>query len=282
MVARVRHHRVPKLEINLTGTPEQLNWGYDLAEGDLGERYDVGIVTMSTTENKALDPEFVHRMVRGYDPKAVQAYVHGLFVNMSSGMVYYAFDRQEHVIDIERPENSELGVGMDFNVNPMCATVFWHTGGTNPHIHYFDEIELPNSDTVEMCHLLTEKYWNQGLRNIYPDSNAGRATNQPGGKTDYDFIEQAGFTVNRLRGNPPRRDRFNCINGLMSPNNGSYNMTYSPNCKKLIKYTSLYNHEQMHTKNQQKFSHLLDARDYPAWYLFPLKREDSKMKILGI
>ena len=284
MVARTRHRKAPKIEINLTGTPESINnWGYDLAEGDLSSKYDIGIVRMSTTENKALNKGFVDRLLAQYDPKAAQAYVHGMFVNLAAGLVYYSFDRQENVVELIRPSGSELGSGMDFNVNPMCATVFWYVGGSNPHIHYFDEIELPNSDTQEMCHVLGERYWKQGLRNVYPDSNAGRATNQPAGKTDYTYIEQAGFVVNRnAGGNPHRRDRFNCVNGLLSPSGGRIRMTISPNCKKLIKYNSLYSHELMNSHAHKRMSHLLDARDYPAWALFPLSRYSQQLSIKGV
>jgi len=299
MSARCRHPRALIRELNLAGTPEQLNWGYDLAEGDLADKYDVGIVQASTLENKALPQDYVDRLLRTFDPKAAQAYVHGLFVNMAKGLVYYAFDRAENIVELEMPRNASIGVGIDFNVNPMSAAVFWvKDKGHDRHIHFFDEIELPNSDTQEMCKELKEIYgkpgmirphcsdiegdivWtHEGLRDVYPDSNSGRSTASPGGKTDYDYIEEAGFELHkRIGGNPHRRDRFNAVNGMLKPQGGRVRQTVSPRCKKMVKYQLLYSHELMHKEEQKRMSHLLDARDYPTCMLFPAERETMKFK----
>ena len=166
---------------------------------------------------------------------------------------------------------------MDFNVDPMAGTVFWHTGN---HIHFFDEIELANSDTEEMCQVLRERYWESGLRQIYPDPFSGRATNAPGGKTDYAYIEEAGFEVNRFpAGQPLRRDRFNAANGRLKPTKeGRVRMTVAPRCKKLIKYFQLLAHELLNKKAQKDMTHLLDAATYPVAYLFPVDRKQFVMK----
>lgn len=285
MIARVRHKRAKRLEVNLTGTPEYLGWGYDLAEGEMKEKYDVGIVQASTMENKALSKGYVQRLLNSLDPKAAQAYVHGMFVNLSKGMVYYAFDRQENVIDMPIPTDAELGAGMDFNVNPMASSVFWLRRGRNPHIHFFDEIELPNSNTPDMCQLLRENYWHLGLRDIYPDaSGRNRHSSSPAGKSDYAQIQEAGFRINaRYAGNPTPRDRYNAVNGMLRPYGGRVRMTIAPNCKRMIKYMLLYSHEYMHRDTQAAFSHLLDSVSYPVAYIFPVDRENLRLtKIRGV
>lgn len=304
MHARCRHPGAAYREIVLTGTPEGVStWGYDLAEGDLAHKYNVGLVTASTVENKALPEDYIQRLYSSLDPKAQQVYIHGHFVNLAEGLVYYAFDRSESVVDLDMPLNAEIGVGMDFNVNPMAAVVFWYfKNGDSRHIHFFDEIELPNSDTVEMCSLLNDLYGEKGinkhggivkpfsalnsnetvaitqtLRTIYPDSNAGRATNAPGGKTDYDYIKEAGFELDkRASGNPLLKDRFNTVNNMLRPVGGRVRMTFSPRCKKLIKYQLLYSHEERNKHEQKQMSHLLDARDYPVCRLFPVETNDLR------
>jgi len=301
MNVRCRHPKARIREVNLTGTPEQLNWGYDLAEGDLADKYDVGIVQASTLENQALSRGYVNRLLAALDPKVAQAYIHGLFVNLSTGLVYYAFDRSENVVELPMPEHAELGVGMDFNVNPMAATVFWVVkSGADRHIHYFDEIELPNSDTLSMVGTLNDLYGREGLvrphcaeraddfvrihrplRDAYPDSNVGRSTVAPAGRTDYDYIQEGGMVVHRsASGNPPLRDRFNSVNGMLRPRDGRIRCTVSPRCKKLIKYQMLYSHELMNQENQKAMSHLLDARDYALYRLFPADRERLKLRSL--
>lgn len=298
MHVRCRHPNARLREINCTGTPEQLNWGYDLAEGDLRDKYDVGLVQASTIENLALPIDYLPSLEEAFDPKVAQAYLHGHFINLAKGLVYYAFDKREHVVERKMPPGAELVCGMDFNVDPMSATVGWAIRkGHHRTIHWFDEIELANSDTEEMCKVLGELYGQPGvvkpwcasessndryvthapLLTICPDSNAGRHTNAPGGKTDYDYIRDAGFDVDyRPKGNPPQRDRYNSTNGLLRPNGGVIRQTFSPRCKKLIKYQQLYAHELKTKKAQKAMSHLLDARDYAIYRLFPASRETLK------
>lgn len=292
MVFRVRHRKAKAQhqEVNLTGTPESMNWGFDLAEGELSEKYDVGVVQVSTRENKALSPDYVQRLEDALDPRIAKAYIEGQFINLSDGLVYYAFDRTENVVDLPMPPGAELGAGMDFNVNPMAAAVFWVRRGRFPHIHYFDEIELPNSDTPDMCRVLKDHYAEpgttqtfcnkrdsvmirEGLREVYPDaSGRQRHTNAPAGKSDYNFIEEAGFNINSNRANPGRRDRYNAQNAMYSPKGGRVRCTVSPRCKKIIKYASTYEHALMNLTNQKRMSHLLDAKSYPTAFLFPVDR----------
>ena len=275
-------------------TPEQLGWGADLAEGEMRDKYDVGLVVGSTLENKALPRDYIEGLLKSFDPKVADAYLHGKFVNLARGMVYYAFDRDANVREMQMPQGAKLFAGMDFNVNPFCAVVGWYTDN---HIHYIDEIELENSDTQEMAHLLMSTYGKPGailpmcrkndtditlttspLREVFPDSNAGRSTNSPGGRTDYDWLKEAGFIVRKNpRGNPPLRDRWNSVNALLAEGPVGVRMTVEPRCTKLIRYMSQYAHEFKHRDSQKALSHLLDARDYPACYLFPATRPSTSM-----
>src|SRR5688572_11080731 len=83
-VARCRDPGARIVAMGLAGTPEQLNWGYELAEGELKDSYDVGYVTADTGENKVLGTAYRQRLVKGYDPKAAEAYVSGKFVSLST------------------------------------------------------------------------------------------------------------------------------------------------------------------------------------------------------
>ena len=52
-----------------------------------------------------------------------QQYLEGRFVNTTSGRVYYAFDRREHVRAQRYDPESDLIVACDFNVNPMIWVI---------------------------------------------------------------------------------------------------------------------------------------------------------------
>lgn len=275
MNARIRHPMAVQRELDMLGTPEELNWGYDLCIGDTEDKYDVGLVRASTRSNLALDVGYVKRLEAVFDEKAVQAYVEGEFVSLSTGMVYYSFDPTENVVSLPRVEGVELGVGMDFNVNPMAACVFWRSGD---HLHFFDEIELPNADTEYLCSELHSRgYHAAGLRNIYPDaSGAARHSASPGGKSDFHYIREAGFEVQAPRANPLRRDRYNAVNGKLKPKDGKVSLTIEPGCKKLRKYLSLYSHPNMNESEQKAMSHLLDAFSYPVHFIFPIDSDKAR------
>lgn len=274
MLARIRHPDASIMEMVLTGTSESLGWGFDLCCGELKDQLResgvaVGLIQASTRSNLALHSSYVKRLEGAFTSKMVEAYIEGGFVNMSEGLVYYAFtpkaDIEDHcnVRDLPVPDECELGCGMDFNVNPMSACVFWRAGA---HMHIFDEIELPNSDTEYMCSLLREKYVDAGrltaqvLEVIYPDaSGAARKTSSPSGKTDFHYIREAGFQISAPSSNPHRKDRYNAVNGKFRPKEGKTTLTVSPKCKKLIKYFQTYTHEQMN--QQTAMSHLCFGPD---------------------
>jgi hypothetical protein len=297
MIARVRHPESVLSEIGLTGTPESLNWGFDLCMGemkdDLEEYGDVkvGMIQASSRANLSLNPAYIKRMEGTFTDRMVEAYIEGGFVNLSEGLVYYAFtnlqDSEGHTnvkSYPEVPEQAELGVGMDFNVNPMSAAVFWRMGA---HMHFFDEIQLPNADTEFLCQQLVEKYVSdervtkQVLEDVYPDaSGVQRHANAPGAKTDFHYIREAGFRVRAHHKNPKRKDRYNAVNGKFRPKEGASTLSIDPRCKRMIKYLQAYSHELMN--KQQNMSHLLDAMSYPVEYLYPVYHDRVGMyKLAG-
>lgn len=281
MNARVRHPQATMREVLMTGTPEGISsWGYELCKGKGKQKNDVGVVHVSTRQNLALPADYVGRLMNAFAAKEAAAYVEGEFVAMTEGLVYYGAD-QKNFVELPMPENAELGVGMDFNVNPMAATVFWRAGA---HMHYVKEYELPNADTEFMCETLLGDYPRLGL--AYPDATgSARKTAAPAGKTDFSYIRAAGLDIRANYENPKRRDRYNAVNGKLAPKGGDVKpkptVTISPDgCPRLVRYLSTYAYEQLN--KQEPMSHLLDAFSYPIAYLYPVDRGVvSTAKLIG-
>ncbi len=209
MVARVRDPDARVQAMGLTGTPEQLNWGYDLVEGDLADRYDVGHVTADTRSNVTVGKEYAQRLIDGYDDLAAEAYVEGRFRNLSKGQVFYSFSRANNVKEL-KSESAVHFVGMDFNVNPMSFCVGWRQGD---HAHIYAEHELPNSDTPYACSVIKERY--PQVKMVYPDPTGNaRATQAPGGMSDHKWIRGAGYVVMTPSSPWGLRDSYNSVNNM--------------------------------------------------------------------
>ena len=278
MLARVRHPLAEVKQIGMTGTPEDLNWGYDICLGDEKDNFDLHLVQASSKENKALGKEFTERLERGLSEKAAQSYVDGKFVALAEGLVYYGFARERNVIEFpEIPKGAKIGFGLDFNVNPMSAAMFWTING---HIHFFDEILLPNSDTYDMCETVLSEY---GMFKpiCFPDATGKkRQTNAAAGMTDFKIIKNKyKIKIDAPSANPSKRDRYNIVNGKLNPKVGRPTMTISPKCKKMIRYLESYAHEKMN--NQEEMSHILDAMGYPVARLFPMQAKTTIKKVKG-
>ena len=256
MVASVRIASAECREIYLTGTPEQMNWGWKLTNRtDL----DMGIVYGSTLNNSYLPQQYKDNLLSAYSPEQIDAYVYGKFVNLTQGRVYREFERDKHVMEREVQDLS-IGIGMDFNVDAMSSIVFYK--GTN-WIHVFDEIRLKNSNTFEMCNVLKDKYPDAI---IYPDAT-GSARRSSATQSDHDIIKKAGFKIRSPRKNPPVRDRVNAVNKLLRDENFS-----CYNCPNLIMdlERNVWKSGDI-DKTDPEQSHASDAIGYAIEYLFPIR-----------
>lgn len=268
---RLRHPKTRRKELVIAGTPEGVTtWGKDICEGELYEanKENIHVVRASSMDNLATGGTYISDLMRVYtDDRQRRAAMEGEFVNLSSGRVYYKYDQWSNVIDMDPLPGAKFGVGMDFNVNPMAFVVFWYT---KHHLHYVQEFEQPNSDTEYACQTIRSLYGD--LVDVFPDaSGKSRATNAPGGKSDFTTLQQHGFRIHAHASNPTRRDRYNATNGMLSSQNGGIvGVTMSSRCKKLQNYFDQYTHENMNA--QESMSHLLDAATYPIAYLYPIVR----------
>ena len=265
ILARVRHPDAKLREINITGTPEGVvGWGYDLFQGDMREKHDLGLVQSSSTANRALPSDYVERLTSSYDEAAAEAYVQGKFVNLSTGRVYYSYDPDVHSVAVDKPDEAELCVGMDFNVNPLAFVVFWRT---QDRMHIVAEHEMPNCDAEQAAAFIRQTY--PSIRRIYPDaSGQNRQHAGAGGKSAFGYLREAGLTICARRANPQIVDRVNAVNGALRHGR----VTISPACRKMRAYLLGYTHGDSNKQVQKDMSHLLDAFGYPISYLFPVDR----------
>ncbi|MDC9602919.1 terminase family protein [Pseudoalteromonas sp. GABNS16G] len=194
------------------------------------------------------------------------------------GQVYSEYESAVNArTDLLTPDKTNvLYIGMDFNINPLCAVV-----GTldtnNNHIHVIDEIELKDAYTVNMCEEIRRRYPDHEIH-IYPDAScASRKTNSV--KTDYDVLQdhKYNFYVHIEEQNPEIRHRVEHVNKLLSSVYKNPELfIHSQNCAGLISCINgqvfdVNGKPKKAKSGQQGYDHFNDALGYLCLGLMPAK-----------
>jgi phage terminase large subunit len=242
-----------------TTTPNGYNWLYTkFVQSPLDSS---AVITARTTDNlENLSDHYYKNLVGSYDSKLARQELNGEFVNLSSGKVYYAFDREKHVKDFKRLRGTQTIFGIDFNVDPLCGVYGYII---NDHLYIFDELYLRDSNTFEAAKETRRRY--QEIIEVIPDATgARRQSSQASGKTDHEILRRTpGFQVAKVL-NPPVKDRLNNINRLFY----HHKITIHPSCKYLIADLE----QLVHENKDPELSHISDALGYVAWKKFPLQK----------
>jgi hypothetical protein len=193
----------------------------------------------TTLDGGNVPPHEIERAKRELDPRTYRQEYEATFESFG-GRVYYSFDRKASVKSCPYDPNKDLHVGMDFNVNPMTAVLFQVQ--PNGEIWQIHEIQIPSSNTFEMCQELKRRYarqyqpQGQQLRHIhiYPDPAGAQRRTSAQGETDISILRKEGFTVLAMSSHPLVRDRINVVNALFENAAGERRLFVDASCKKSI------------------------------------------------
>lgn len=261
MLARIRIKEAAQSELFLTGTPEELNWGYEIAMNDAG-KYDIGVVRGLSQNNIHLPNTYLQTLENAYTDEMKAAYLRGEFVNLTAGRAYKPFTRERHVIRKE-VSNFVIMAGLDFNVDYMTAEIFANGNGW---VHFIDEIRISNSNSFELADKLKAKY--PGIR-VYPDAT-GAMRKSSSTKSDHQIFRDAGFNVIANHANPRVMDRINAVNKLLLHDY----MTIEPGqCKYLVTDLdrNVFKNGDLDKQSDLSLTHAGDAAGYPIAYLYPVR-----------
>ena len=249
-------------------TPKGRNWIYDL-HTDAKILDDWSAFQFTTIEGGNVLPEEVEAAKRELDEKTFRQEYEATFETYS-GLIYYNFDPERNVknTDIQITNKTLLHIGVDFNVDPMSASIATVEDG---HIHIFDEIVLNGSNTYELVEAIQQKYPDNRIW-CYPDAS-GQARKTSSNTSDHNILRQGGFTLKVNRSNPPVADRIASVNSCLSSSAGVIKLTISPKCKQVIK--SLNNQvykEGTRIPDKTGLDHQSDTVGYICHYVHPIRR----------
>jgi hypothetical protein len=137
--------------------------------------------------------------------------------------------------------NSDLLVGIDFNVNPMSAVLAVamkrRPAGKEPReeCYVIDSIEVMCSNTEELCQEIKARYPNFRRYLAFPDpAGKARKTSAAVGITDFVILERNGFIVHAPSQAPLVVDRVNAVNAMLRSADGDRRLFISKRAKALI------------------------------------------------
>lgn len=191
------------------------------------------------------------------------AYLDGEFVNLKSGTVYNAFDRNINKTDIEILPREQLHIGLDFNVTQMACVVL------NRNKEVLAEY-VNVYDTIQMVEILKRDFYNNPII-IYPDASGN--SRKSAGMSDFDIIKKAGFRIIAPKINNLVRDRINIVNKYFR-NGGKINIKNCPNLTASLEQQSYKNNEP---DKSSGYDHINDALGY---VILGMKRGNNSIRIL--
>lgn len=277
----------------LDGVPEGMNFYYDIALYAAGgilpkTQHEIGAYSENPDDtdwswhswysSDVLSVHEIEAAKRELDEKTFSQEYEGSFESYQ-GLCYYAFSKDNYR-DCELKRGMNIDIGMDFNVDPMCA-VEGHIINNSYYQH--GETVLRNSNTFEMGQHLIRKYNlkadEDGIlpATIYPDAT-GMARESNATMTDLQILRKLGFKVKARKSNPDQRDRVNSANSLMRPMVGEPRYYINPaECPNTIadfgKVQRLPDGRiDKETEEPGKpFVHISDAATYLIDYNFPIR-----------
>lgn len=207
-----------------------------------------------------------------------------------AGQVLYAFRRTYSVKPCPYDANKPVHVGMDFNINPMSATIWQESGpivdGVPQISCQIGEVIIPTSDTDEMSKEIIRRFGfvtpdgqqrfgvsykmvdgvNYAVSHIhiYPDPAGAQNRTSAQGKTDISILRGYGFDVQAMRSHPLVRDRINVTNSRFTNAKGEHRAFVDPTC-----VTSIMAYERLEYKDgtgdpdkKSGYDHPVDATGY--------------------
>ena len=244
------------------------NWSYELYK--LGEtNKDWQSFKYTTLEGEQVSKDEIEQAKEDLDLRTFQQEYEATFVNYS-GMIYYNFNREKNLLDKFSKYHNTLHIGLDFNVEPMCAVV---SVIENDSIIIIDEIQIYSSNTNEMVDEIKTRYNKKII--IYPDPSAKQRKTSAGGMTDLAILKNAGFEVRCRNKAPLVRDRINAVNSKLKNVKGQNSLFILNSCKNVIKSIErqIYKEGTHIPDKDSGYDHMNDALGYLVEYNYPLKRD---------
>lgn len=248
-------------------TPEGYNFMHEFWVENAGP--DRRLIRASTRDNPFIDDSYIENMKRTHSAQQLEAYLDGFFVNLTTGQVYYNFDRTTNSTNLTLSDwhsSHAIHCGVDFNVNNMACTVAMLEGET---VYFVEEI-IGCRNTEHLITTLQERYPGRTIY-VYPDAS-GSADKTSASRSDIAQLKSAGFIVQARLKNPPVKDRVASFNAKLCNSLGIRSIYVNiHNCPQLVKGLEQQGYDKTGAPDKSSgLDHSLDGAGYLIYFLFPI------------
>jgi hypothetical protein len=271
-------------QVFFVSTPEGTHYMHKIfvTDNENGKRKQF---TAWTDDNPYLPEGYLDSLIENYDPKMLEGYRKGKYVNMTSGTVYDQFS-EANIRPVQIDPHLPLAVMCDFNrgQKPMS----WNIGqikGDELHIKW--ALAKKQTNTYQMCEVL-ESHLRESLKTgaagrlprlvFYGDYSGNKETSNSQ-RTDWDIIEQHFTNIServivRVRPTQSVRDGVNAVNRMLVDGTGKHRLFVDPGAKSLIRDFELTVWDASGMREDQSNddrSHAVSAVRYLVDEEFPLR-----------
>lgn len=271
------------------GSPSSDFYKYFIAPG--GENRHV--YYSLTKDNPFLPSFYIDGLMASLDAKMAERMLEGKWTEISTEVVYYAYDRNFNFINKPYVINKQRPVYMawDFNIGdgkPLSVGMIQHEPDQT---HVYNEIVIEGQRTLDAC----ESAWDKGLlpkdqKIIIHGDATGRHRDTRSLKSDYAIIENflskhnLNFEIDVPTANPPIRQRHNLVNGrICNANNkrGLFVYKDAPTADEGFRLTALKKGGQLIENDSKAYQHITTSVGYSVCqYLKGVSTQDRTIQSL--
>lgn len=242
MTLKARLRRLPHVKENVliaaTNPDAPSHWAYEYFFTK--KSFTKFVFKSVTSDNPFLDPVYIEQLMRDLDPKAVQRYIYGEWIELSKDQVYYNYEAKRNfpseTFEFLPDDYKVLKLCHDFNIGkgkPMSAAAAIMRG---EEYHFFKSFHVEGARTADIMDEIadTDLLDQFDKIEVYGDAS-GNSNDTRSIETDYLIIEdflsnyviKSGprkgqplvFEMKVPRSNPPIRRRHNLVNAFFLNNN---------------------------------------------------------------
>ncbi len=263
-------------DVLMCGSPKGYgNWSYRMyLKGKEEEEWDS--FQFTTLQGGMVPKEELEQAKQDVDIRTYRQEFEGTFENYA-GAVYYNFHPVDNVKQNNIDWSKPLHIGLDFNVDPMSASV---AQIEKDIIHFKDEIVIYSSNTDEMVEEIRNRYGSKQKIFCYPDPACRQRKTSAGGRTDLTILQNAGFNVKCKLKHSPIRDRINAVNSRLKSATGKRHIFVNPSCKIIVRglQRQIYKENTNIPDKEEGFDHMNDSIGYLIEIVKPLIADQRPFK----